>query len=62
MTDQIIKELWYAKDKIAKDHGYDLDMLVAYLQSKELQKITALLIDVRLRKPNHYRLEAGSEI
>jgi len=35
MTDQIIKELWYAKDKIAQDHGYDLDMFVAYLQSKE---------------------------
>ena len=35
MTDQIIRELWYVKDKIAQDHGYDLDTLVAYLQSKE---------------------------
>lgn len=35
MTDEIIRELWYVKDKIAQDHGYDLDKLVAYLQSAE---------------------------
>ncbi len=35
MTDEIIKELWRIKDNIARDHGYDLDALVAYLQGKE---------------------------
>lgn len=35
MTDEIIKELWGIKDDIARDHGYDLDQLVADLRSKE---------------------------
>ena len=35
MTDEIIQELWRIKDGIARDHGYDLDMLVAYLRGKE---------------------------
>ena len=35
MTDEIIQELWRIKDGIAQDHGYDLDMLVAYLRGKE---------------------------
>ena len=34
MIDKILKELWDAKDNIAKEHGYDLDNLVAYLQFK----------------------------
>lgn len=35
MTDEIIKELWHIKDNIAREHGYDLEALVAYLQDKE---------------------------
>ena len=35
MTDEIIQELWRIKDSIARDHGYDLDVLVAYLRGKE---------------------------
>ena len=35
MTDEIIEELWRIKDNIARDHGYNLDTLVAYLRSKE---------------------------
>ena len=35
MTDEIINELWRIKDTIARDYGYDLDALVAYLRSKE---------------------------
>ncbi len=35
MTDEIIKELWHIKDNIARDYGYDLDALAAYLQGKE---------------------------
>ncbi len=35
MTDEIIQELWRIKDGIARDHGYDLDVLVAYLRGKE---------------------------
>lgn len=34
MSDEIIKELWKAKDAIAREHGYDVDALVANLQAK----------------------------
>ena len=35
MSDEIIKELWQIKDSIARDHGYDLEALVAHLQTKK---------------------------
>lgn len=35
MSDEIIEELWRVKDSIAREHGYDIEALVAYLQSKE---------------------------
>lgn len=35
MSDAIIKELWQIKDSIAREHGYDLEALVAHLQAKK---------------------------
>jgi hypothetical protein len=35
MSDEIIKELWQIKDRIAQKHGYDIEALVAYLQTKK---------------------------
>ena len=35
MPDEIIKELWQIKDSIAREHGYDIEALVAHLQTKE---------------------------
>jgi hypothetical protein len=35
MSDEIIKELWQIKDSIAREHGYDLEALVARLQTKK---------------------------
>ena len=35
MSDEIIEELWRIKDSIAREHGYNIEALVAYLQSKE---------------------------
>ncbi len=35
MPDQIIKELWQIKDSIAREHGYNIEALVAHLQTKE---------------------------
>ncbi len=35
MPDEIIKQLWQIKDSIAREHGYDIDALVAHLQTKE---------------------------
>ena len=32
MADEIIEELWQIKDDIASEHGYDMDVLVAYLR------------------------------
>ena len=34
MSDEIIKELWQIKDNIAREHGYDIDALVAHLRTK----------------------------
>jgi hypothetical protein len=36
MADVIIEELWKIKDNIAQEHGYNLDLLVAYLKAQEL--------------------------
>ena len=35
MSDEIIKELWQIKDNIAREYGYDLEALVAHLQTKQ---------------------------
>ena len=35
MSDEIIKELWQIKDSIAQEHGYDIEALVAHLQTKK---------------------------
>ena len=35
MSDEIIKELWQIKNNIAREHGYDLEALVAHLQTKK---------------------------
>jgi hypothetical protein len=38
MSDEIIKELWQIKDSIAREHGYDLEALVAHLRTKKRPK------------------------
>ena len=35
MSDEIIEELWRIKDSIAREHGYDIEALAAYLQNKK---------------------------
>ena len=35
MPDEIIEELWQIKDSIAREYGYDIEALVAYLQTRE---------------------------
>jgi hypothetical protein len=34
MKDEVIEELWEIKDKIAKEHGYDIDDLADYYIKK----------------------------
>ena len=35
MADEIIEELWRIKDRMAREHGYDIDALVAHLQTTQ---------------------------
>ena len=35
MPDEIIEELWRVKDDLAREHGYDVRALAAYLQNKQ---------------------------
>ena len=35
MPDELIEELWQIKDGIAREHGYDVDTLVAHLRTRE---------------------------
>ena len=35
MSDEIIRELWKIKDEIARENGYDVKRLIAYLQAKK---------------------------
>ena len=38
MPDEIMQELWQSKDRIAREHGYEIDALVTHLQGKERQR------------------------
>ena len=33
MSDEVIKELWQVKERIAREHGYDVYRLAAYIRS-----------------------------
>ena len=33
MSDEVITELWQIKESIAREHGYDVGRLVAYIRS-----------------------------
>lgn len=37
MADEIIRELWRIKEEIAREHGNDIDRLVAYFRSRPRQ-------------------------
>ena len=49
MIDQTFKDLWKTKDNIAKEHGYDLDALVSYLQSKSRSRDSNVLRGVQTK-------------
>lgn len=34
MADEIITELWRTKDRIAQEHGYDVDRIIAYVRAR----------------------------
>ena len=41
MSDEVIEELWRAKDEIARERGNDVRKLAAYLQSGNLRERSA---------------------
>ena len=60
MSDEIITELWQIKDAIAREHNYDIEALVAYLQAKprpDGQKV----VDLSARKAAETRHPAESK-
>lgn len=53
MPDAIISELWRVKDAMAREHGYDVKALAAYLRRKEQSRRT------RPAKPTAARSAGG---
>jgi hypothetical protein len=49
MADEIITELWAIKDGIARQHGYDIDALIAHLQETGRAK-NRQVVDLSARK------------
>lgn len=61
MSDAIIQELWQIKDRIAQEHGYDLEALVAHLQTKERPE-GQRVVDLRaLREAAEQRAPADAD-
>ena len=46
MSDEIIEELWQIKDSIAREHDYDIESLVAHLQTKQ-RSASQQVVDLR---------------
>jgi hypothetical protein len=51
MADEIIKELWTIKDKMAGEYGYDVKALVDHLRTKKHRE-DQLVVDLRSLKEN----------
>ena len=47
MADEIIEELWRAKDKIAREHGNDVHQLGKYLRSVAGRTASDLLEELK---------------
>lgn len=46
MPDELIEDLWRIKDNIAREHGYDVDALVAHLRTRERME-SRRVVDLR---------------
>ena len=57
MTDEILKELWNTKDKIAKEHGYSIDALAEYYLKKQTARHGRFSRDV-----GHEKAEQGAKL
>ena len=61
MSDGIIKELWQIKDNIAREYGYDIEALVAHLQTKKRPE-GQQVVDLRaIREPAEQGASADAD-
>ena len=51
MADEIIEELWKVKDSIAREHGYDIERIVAHFRKKK-RPTSQHVVDLSVRKGN----------
>lgn len=49
MPDAIMKELWDTKDAIAREHGYNMEALIAHLRSMKRPK-NQKVVDLRAER------------
>ena len=59
MPDEIITELWRVKDDLAREHGYDVRALAAYLQEKDCREASEG-VHKRLRNGLEKAVDSGS--
>jgi len=60
MPDEVIKELWEIKDSIARQHGYDLEALVAHLRARKTPE-GERVVDLRaMRRATEQRAPADA--
>lgn len=60
MPDSIIKELWETKDDIAREHGYNVEALVAHLRARKRPE-NQRVVDLRAeRDSSGHRGSAGA--
>lgn len=60
MTDEVLKELWDAKDSIAKEHGYSIDGLAEYYLEKQASRHGRFHNEKVTKRPNKaFERDAG---
>ena len=59
MKNEILQEVWRYRDAFAKQHGYDIDAMVAALQ--EMERHTLSMVVDRREKPPNKRVERTAE-
>ncbi len=61
MSDEIIEDIWQIKDSIARQHGYDIETLVAHLQTKKRPKGQQVVDLCALRRAAEQDALAGTD-
>ena len=62
MADEIIEELWKIKDDIAREHGYDIRRLGAYLRSLEGRTVEDYLRELKAETPQPHEVAIDANV